>query len=1079
MQVVGSGKLTDCAGNLGPFINQIPDYALFMLDPSGRIMSWNAGAERLNGYSAQEIIGRHFSIFFLAEDLAAEKPRHILEIASREGTYQEEAWRVRKDGTRFWATVTTTALKDEQGKLQGFADLARDFTERKMHEAALHAAREARYRAIYENSHDAIFLTRPHDGVVLAANPAACHLFGYSEQQLLSMDRDDLLDLNDPRFVGAWLERAEAGAVDTELTFIRRDGARFEARVSSKLFTDENGQQLACTNLHDISGRKQTEAALRQSEERFRLLYENAPVGTIQTDQNGYVTSVNQKFLEIAGYSPKDMIGHSHLDLALPEDRSVIEEVANKLRAGEIETFTHERRMLRKDGQTIWVRANARVMPGKQGKPREGLVAYEDITERKQAEAALRQSEERFRLLYENAPLAIIQIDQNGVLISANPKFAEISGYSPEETIGLSRHDVTLPEERALIEKNTKDFLSGRIDTSHYERHLVRKDGSTIWVRQTAQLTRDKQGKPQWGIVVFEDITERKQAEEALQQSEEKFRATFEHVPLGISECTIEGRFLDANPKLLDILGYTKDEFVQLTVKDVTHPGDMEATLSNFQKLAAGEIDEYVIEKRYIRKDRSMVWVNVTATLTPIHGKPNYMVAAIEDISARKKTEAKLKRAMEASYHQANHDMLTGLANRAAFHDRLKEARAYAGRDGHLVAVHLLDLDGFKSINDTLGHHIGDLLLQEVARRIKSYVRATDFSARLGGDEFVVIQTHLAEPAAAAVLAGKLVEELGRTYVLEGQEVHSGTSIGIALYPNDAETPEDLMKHADLALYEAKHRGRFNYRFYRKELGAAFLEAQRLAQELVRALREEEFCLHYQPQFDLKSGRITGIEALLRWHHPTRGMLMAAEFIQDAEHAKLMPAIGEWTLQTACSQHKKWIDLGLAVPLTLNLSSMQLRDPRFLQMLNRILEENGVPAPLLQLEMRENALWDPKLSQSLLAQMKESGLRLALDDFCADMTGLSTLDRFPLDAVKPGQRMMRELPSKKREATILAAIIDIAHNLNMAVCADRIETAGQLAAVKEQDCDSVQGNLLSSPLDPREMTRLIEIEIHA
>jgi diguanylate cyclase (GGDEF)-like protein/PAS domain S-box-containing protein len=952
MQVVGSGKLTDCAGNLGPFINQIPDYALFMLDPSGRIMGWNAGAERLNGYSAQEIIGRHFSIFFLAEDLAAEKPRHILEIASREGTYQEEGWRVRKDGTRFWATVTTTALKDEQGKLQGFADLARDFTERKMHEAALHAAREARYRAIYENSHDAIFLTRPHDGVVLAANPAACHLFGYSEQQLLSMDRDDLLDLNDPRFVGAWLERAEAGAVDTELTFIRRDGARFEAGVSSKLFTDENGQQLACTNLHDI-------------------------------------------------------------------------------------------------------------------------------TERKQTEEALRQSEERFRLLYENAPLAIIQIDQNGVLISANPKFAEISGYSPEETIGLSRHDVTLPEERALIEKNTKDFLSGRIDTSHYERHLVRKDGSTIWVRQTAQLTRDKQGKPQWGIVVFEDITERKQAEEALQQSEEKFRATFEHVPLGISECTIEGRFLDANPKLLDILGYTKDEFVQLTVKDVTHPGDVEATLSNFQKLAAGEIDEYVIEKRYIRKDRSMVWVNVTATLTPIHGKPNYMVAAIEDISARKKTEAKLKRAMEASYHQANHDMLTGLANRAAFHDRLKEARAYAGRDGHLVAVHLLDLDGFKSINDTLGHHIGDLLLQEVARRIKSYVRATDFLARLGGDEFVVIQTHLAEPAAAAVLAGKLVEELGRTYVLEGQEVHSGTSIGIALYPNDAETPEDLMKHADLALYEAKHRGRFNYRFYRKELGAAFLEAQRLAQELVRALREEEFCLHYQPQFDLKSGRITGIEALLRWRHPTRGMLAAAEFIQDAEHAKLMPVIGEWTLQTACSQHKKWIDSGLAVPLTLNLSSMQLRAPHFLQTLKRILEETGLPAPLLQLEMREAALWDPKLSQSLLAQMKERGLRLALDDFCADMTGLSTLDRFPLDAVKPGQRMMRELPSKKREATILAAIIDVAHNLNMAVCADRIETAGQLAAVKEQECDSVQGNLLSSPLDPREMTRLIEIETHA
>lgn len=245
----------------------------------------------------------------------------------------------------------------------------------------------------------------------------------------------------------------------------------------------------------------------------------------------------------------------------------------------------------------------------------------------------------------------------------------------------------------------------------------------------------------------------------------------------------------------------------------------------------------------------------------------------------------------------------------------------------------------------------------------------------------------------------------------------------------------------------------------------------------MRASRENEFCLHYQPQFDLKSGRITGIEALLRWRHPTRGLLPAAEFIKEAERAKLMPAIGERTLHAACSQHKQWIDSGFAVPLTLNLSSTQLRDPRFLQMLNRILEETGLPAPLLQLEMRGAALWDPKLPQSLLTQMKERGLRLALDDFCAHMTGLSTLSRFPLDAVKPGQRIMRELLFKKREAAILAAIIDVAHNLKIAMCADRIETADQLAAVKEQSCDSVQGNLLSPPLDAEEMKRRIDIEL--
>jgi diguanylate cyclase (GGDEF)-like protein len=485
------------------------------------------------------------------------------------------------------------------------------------------------------------------------------------------------------------------------------------------------------------------------------------------------------------------------------------------------------------------------------------------------------------------------------------------------------------------------------------------------------------------------------------------------------------------------------------------------------------------MEKRYIRKDRSIVWVNVTSAFTPILGKPKHMVATIEDITARKKTEAELKRVMAASYYQANHDVLTGLANRSAFNDRLAEALAYAKRDGHLVALHLIDLDGFKSINDTLGHHIGDLLLKEVAQRIKSQIRATDLAARMGGDEFVVIQTHLSEPAAAGILAGKLVEDIGRTYFLEHQEVHGGASVGVAIYPNDTGDQEELIKRADLALYEAKHRGRFNYQFYREELGEVIRKARQLEQELVRALRENEFCLHYQPQFDLKSGRVAGIEALLRWRHPTRGTLAAADFIQDLERLKLIRPIGEWVLQTACRQYKEWGDAGLAVPLTVNLSPTQLRDPCFLQTLKRILDETGLPASLLQLETHESVLWDLKFSKTLLAQIEDSGLHFALDDFGTDLTALSALNRFPLAAVKASRGLVKELSAHKWEATVLAAIIGVAHNLKMTVCADGVETTDQLAAVKEQGCDSAQGYLLSLPLDTTEMTRLVEKEIVA
>jgi diguanylate cyclase (GGDEF)-like protein/PAS domain S-box-containing protein len=832
------------------------------------------------------------------------------------------------------------------------SDKAGTTTDRRSDDAGLLRASEAKLRGLFENCLDAIFLTRPADGKILAANPAACKLAGFSEAELLLMQREQVIDMTDPRLAAALTARGKTGEGTSELTFIRKDGKRFEARVSSKLFTDESGQQLACS-------------------------------------------------------------------------------------------------------------------------------IVQDITERKDAEEALRNSEERFRLLFEHAPLGIVQIDPLGAVTSANRKASEITGYSPDETIGLRPSEATLPEERDEFDKFVADCLSGKIDVVNFEKRVLRKDGSTIWTSQTAKLMRDKRGKPQSGIVMIEDISRRKQAEEALRQSEEKIRATFEHVPLGISECGLDGRFMDANPKLLEILGYSKDELQQLTIHDVTHPADAEATHSNLEKLAAGEADFYSMEKRYIRKDRSIVWVNVTASLISFVGKPKYLVTTIEDITERKKTEAELKRVMEASNYQATHDMLTGLANRSAFNERLQDALAYAKRDEHLVALHLIDLDGFKAINDTLGHHIGDLLLKEVAKRIKAEIRATDMAARMGGDEFVVIQTHLSDPMAAGVLAGKLVAEIGRTYFLENQEVRSGTSIGVAIYPNDTEGLRELIKHADLALYEAKRRGRFNYQFYRDELGEVVRKAQRQEQELLRAMRENEFCLHYQPQFDLKGGRITGVEALLRWRHPTRGILAAGDFIDDLERLKLMHPVGEWVLQTACRQYKEWSDAGLAVPLSVNLSPTQLRDPRLLQTLKRILDETGLPASLLQLETHESVLWDLEFSKNLLEQIENTGLHFALDDFGTDLTALSALNRFPLDAVKPGRGLMKELNSQKWEATVLAAIIDVAHNLKMTVCADGVETTDQLAAVKAQGCDSAQGYLLSEPVGAEEMTRIVNAEILA
>lgn len=824
----------------------------------------------------------------------------------------------------------------------------------------------------------------------------------------------------------------------------------------------------------DIQERAKAEKALRESEALFRTMANAMPQIVWSTRADGYHDYFNDRWYEFTGVPQGSTDGEEWIGLFHPDDWDRTMKVwRHSLETGE--PYEIEYRVRHRSGEYRWTLGRALPVRDEKGEIFRWMGTCTDIHEHKLAQDALRRSEQKFRLLYENAPIGIAHINLEGELTYTNRKFAEITGYKPEEIIGLSYLDVTPEEERDINAELTEKLLAGEIEIDR-ERRMLRKDGSTSWIRLTARMLRDESGNPQYGIGIFEDINERKQAEAALRDSEERFRTTFENAPLGIAESTLDGEFVNANPKLLEILGYTLEEFKQLSILDITHPGHLEETVSNFQKLVSGQTSSYVSEKRYNRKDGSFVWMNVTTSLRYVDGVPKYVIGILEDVTARRKAEEDLRQALEHSYHLANHDALTGLANRARFNDRLQDALSYAKRDDHLVAVHLLDLDRFKAINDTLGHHIGDLLLKEVANRIQAQTRVTDVVARLGGDEFVIIQTHLATPSAASILAEKIVEELRRTFHLEGQEVNSGASIGIALFPNDAKDAGHLVKLADLALYEAKGCGRNNFQFYRHEIGAAIDKAQLLEQELRYALREGRFCLHYQPQFDIQSGRISGIEALIRWQHPEKGLLTAAEFIQEAENAGMMPPIGEWTLRTACGQHKRWTNAGLAVPLILNVSLRELRHPGFLKTLRQILEETGLPPLLVQLEMRENVLWDPKLSVSFLQQVKNTGILLALDDFGTEFTGLSSLHRFPLDAVKPGRGLVKELP-REQEAAILAAVVGVAHKMRVSVCAEGVETADQLTAVKEYGCDSAQGFLLSSPVSESEMDRMIGAEL--
>lgn len=822
----------------------------------------------------------------------------------------------------------------------------------------------------------------------------------------------------------------------------------------------------------DIQVRQRVERALMAEKQRAQITLRSIADAVITADSAGRIKSANPAACSLFGYAEHDLLTMRLKDLCNTEDSRLDVVLARWKEDGEV--FS-EIAFMRNGREVFEARVALKKFDDEMGQPMTSMV-IQDITERRRMEEELRRSEQKFRLLYENAPIGIAHISLGGHWTYVNRKFAEIAGYAPEELVGLSYLDVTPVDERAINTEITEKLLDGAIEV-HREERVLRRDGSTSWIRLTARMLRDDSGNPQYGISIFEDINERKKAESALRDSEERFRATFENAPLGIAEAALDGVFIKANPKLLETLGYTLEEFKRLSALDITHPADIEQTLCNFQMLVSGKTSSNVLEKRNIRKDGSFVWMNVTTALRYVDGVPKYIIGVFEDVSARRIAEENLRRALEHSHHLANHDALTGLANRAKFNDRLKDALSYASRDGHLVAIHLLDLDRFKAINDTHGHHIGDLLLQEVASRIKAQTRATDIVARLGGDEFAIIQTYLADSFAAGVLAEKIVNELGRIFVLERQDINSGASIGIALYPDDAEDPEQLVTLADLALYEAKNCGRSNFQFYQHEMGAAVEDARQLGQELRNALSEGQFFLHYQPQFDLRSGRISGLEALIRWRHPEKGLLAAAKFIQDAENAGLMSSIGEWTLRAACSQHKKWMDAGLDVPLILNVSLRQLRHLHFPQTLKNILEETGLSPSALQLDARESVLWDSKFSPNLLKEVKSIGVRLSLDDYGAELVALSSLQRFPLDVVKPGRCLVKELPHREQEASLLAAVISAAHKMKIEVCAEGVETADQLAAVKARGCDAAQGFLLSSPLSELEVDRLVEAEI--
>jgi diguanylate cyclase (GGDEF)-like protein len=426
--------------------------------------------------------------------------------------------------------------------------------------------------------------------------------------------------------------------------------------------------------------------------------------------------------------------------------------------------------------------------------------------------------------------------------------------------------------------------------------------------------------------------------------------------------------------------------------------------------------------------------------------------------------------------HVAQHDFLTGLPNRLLLNDRIKQAIALAPRHKKQVAVLFLDLDGFKHINDSLGHPTGDKLLQSIAKRLGNCVRVSDTVSRQGGDEFVVLLSEAEQWEDAAITARRMLHAVAEVHSIDQHDLHVTTSIGVSVFPDDGLDAETLIKNADTAMYQAKENGRQSCRFFKPEMNARAVERQFIEESLRRAIERQEFTLHYQPKVSLTTGAITGAEALIRWTHPTRGLVAPAEFIPIAEDCGLILPIGNWALRESCRQGRAWADAGLpAAAIAVNVSAVQLHHENFLDGLFAILNETGMDPRLLELELTESVLMkNAESAAAILQVLRERGVQVAVDDFGTGYSSLSYLRKFPVDALKIDQSFVHQIGTNGDDAAIVTAVISMARSLKLRVIAEGVETVEELAFLQSHQCDEAQGYYFGQPMPSQEFAELLE-----
>lgn len=672
-----------------------------------------------------------------------------------------------------------------------------------------------------------------------------------------------------------------------------------------------------------------------------------------------------------------------------------------------------------------------------------------DRLKRTNEELALAHDE--IRAIFDAAGAAILVLDDQMRLQEWNRSGRDLFFPDREDARGLTCMHVVCgeqePPENCLFRRV---MVEGRKvennDFSAAGRHF----------NVAASPIRDSEGRISRVVLVYTDVAERRRAEESLRESEFRFRDLLENASDLVQSVGSDGRLLYVNRAWRESLGYSEEEVDTLDIFDLVHPQSREHCQAAFRQVMEGGRFDH-LEACFIARDGREVLVEGNLNCQLVDGVPVATRGIFRDVTARRHAEAEIRRL-------AYFDVLTGLPNRTLFRDRLGQELARARRENDVVALMFLDTDRFKEVNDSLGHEAGDRLLQAIGERLSACVRRSDTVARLGGDEFVIILGGIGGEHDAAGAAQKILRAVSAPITVEGREIFLTCSIGISLYPNDAGDPEELVKNADLAMYQAKGQGNA-YQFFTPQMNVQSLERLVMANDLRHALNRHEFLLHYQPQISLSTGQIIGVEALLRWSHPTLGPVSPALFIDLAEETGLIVPVGRWVLRTACAQAQAWQAAGYPpLVMSVNLSARQFREPDLAETVRETLALTGLPPSWLELEITETALMENgERTCRMLQELKTMGVKLAVDDFGTGYSSLNYLKHFPIDRLKIDRSFVRDLTVNSEDAAIAEAIIALGHTLRLRVIAEGVETREQLEFLREHRCDEMQGFYFCRP----------------